>query len=276
MIRSLLQSVNRNDCWATSALTQCSDSVIHANGMNGRSIDSWLDLDIGDALAWDGDVTRARALQTELALRVRLDDEFPPLRLLAGVDVGFEAGGAITRAAAVLIDAGTLRPIAEVVARLPTRMPYMPGLLSFRELPAVLQALAELPQQPDLIFVDGQGVAHPRGLGIAAHLGVITGLPTIGVAKSILVDSHGELGQCRGDRTDLIHRGRMIGTVLRSKDHIKPLIVSPGHRVSHVSAPDLVLACCTRYKLPEPTRLADRLASRRDRSGQQSLDRGLR
>jgi len=226
----------------------------------------WPHFDIGEDLAWDGDVTRARALQAELALRVRLEDDYPPLRLLAGVDVGFEAEGAITRAAAVLIDAQSLQPVAEVIARLPTRMPYIPGLLSFRELPAVLKALAELPQKPDLIFVDGQGVAHPRGLGIAAHLGVITGLPTIGVAKSILVGHHAELGPMRGARVDLVYRSRWIGTVLRSKDRIKPLIVSPGHRVSQTSAPDLVLACCTRYKLPEPTRLADRLASRRDGS----------
>jgi deoxyribonuclease V len=231
----------------------------------------WPDFDIGEALVWNGDAARARALQAELALRVRLEDDYPPLRLLAGVDVGFEKEGAITRAAAVLIDAQTLLPVAEIIARQPTRMPYIPGLLSSRELPAVLQALAELPQAPDLIFVDGLGVAHPRGLGIAAHLGVITGLPTVGVAKSILVGHHAELGPWRGDRTDLVHRGKRIGTVLRSKDRIKPLIVSPGHRVSQASAPDLVLACCTRYKLPEPTRLADRLASRRDRSGQQSL-----
>lgn len=234
----------------------------------------WPHFDTVETLAWDGDVARARALQTELAHRVRLEDDYPPLRLLAGVDVGFEEDGAITRAAAVLINAQTLQPLAEVIARRPTRMPYIPGLLSFRELPAVLHALAELPQPPDLIFVDGLGVAHPRGLGIAAHLGVITGLPTIGVAKSILVGHHAELGPLRGDRTDLVYRGKRIGTVLRSKDRIKPLIVSPGHRVSQASAPDLVLACCTRYKLPEPTRLADRLASRRDRSGQQALPLG--
>ncbi len=234
----------------------------------------WPHFDTGETLAWDGDVARARALQTELAHRVRLEDDYPPLRLLAGVDVGFEEDGAITRAAAVLINAQTLQPLAEVIARRPTRMPYIPGLLSFRELPAVCHALAKLPQPPDMIFVDGLGVAHPRGLGIAAHLGVITGLPTIGVAKSILVGHHAELGPLRGDRTDLVHRGKRIGTVLRSKDRIKPLIVSPGHRVSQASAPDLVLACCTRYKLPEPTRLADRLASRRDRSGQQSLSLG--
>lgn len=215
---------------------------------------------------WNGDVAAARALQTELARQVRLQDDHPPLRRIAGVDVGFEEGGAITRAAAVLLDVQSLQPLVEVVTRLPTRMPYIPGLLSFRELPAVLQALAELPDVPDLVFVDGQGVAHPRGLGIAAHLGVITNLPTIGVAKKILVGTHSEVGPLRGDRAALQYRGEQVGTVLRSKDKVKPLIVSPGHRVSQASAPGLVLACCTRYRLPEPTRLADRIASRRGQS----------
>ncbi|MGN6739084.1 deoxyribonuclease V [Dyella sp.] len=218
-----------------------------------------------DLLAWHGDVARARQLQQELAARVRLQHDAPPPRLVAGVDVGFEEAGAITRAAAVLLDAATMQPLAEVVARLPTRMPYIPGLLSFRELPAVLQALAQLPEVPELILVDGHGVAHPRGLGIAAHLGVVIDLPTIGVAKKILVGSHDAVGLKRGDRTPLMHRGRMIGTVLRSKDGIQPLIVSPGHRVSHATAVARVLACGRGYKLPEPTRLADRLASRRDR-----------
>ena len=215
--------------------------------------------------AWDGDAAGARALQQRLAARVRLEDDYPPLRIVAGVDVGFEHGGAITRAAAVLLDAVTLVPRDQALALVSTGMPYIPGLLSFRELPAVLQALAQLPQTPDLIFVDGQGIAHPRGLGIAAHLGVITGLPTIGVAKSVLVGTHDEVGPRRGDRVALHHRGKIVGTVLRSKDGVRPLIVSPGHRVSLATAPDLVLACCTRYRLPEPTRLADRLASRRDR-----------
>jgi len=221
-------------------------------------------IDITDAMPpWDGNVARARQLQTELAARVRLLDDYPPLRQVAGVDVGFEENGAVTRAAAVLLDAQSLLPLAEVVARQPTRMPYIPGLLSFRELPAVLQALSELPQTPDLVFVDGLGVAHPRRLGIAAHLGVITGLPTIGVGKSILVGTHAEVGPHRGDRQALLHKGEVIGCVLRSKDRVRPLIVSPGHRVSMDSAPELVLAFGRNYRLPEPTRLADRLASQR-------------
>ena len=212
---------------------------------------------------WDGDIAKARALQTQLATQVVIEDDFGPLKHIAGVDVGFEADGTITRAAAVLLDATSLRPVADIVARLPTRMPYIPGLLSFRELPAVLEALAGLPQQPVMIFVDGQGIAHPRGLGIAAHLGVTLGLPTIGVAKSILVGRHDALGEQRGAKADLVYRGRVIGTVLRSKLKVKPLIVSPGYRVSIATAADLVLGCCTTYRLPEPTRWADKLASRR-------------
>jgi deoxyribonuclease V len=198
-----------------------------------------------------------------LAKQVSLIDDFPPLRTIAGVDVGFEEGGAVTRAAAVLLDAETLQPIAEHLVRVPTSMPYIPGLLSFRELPAVLQALSGLPHAPNLVFCDGQGIAHPRRLGIAAHLGVVSGLPTIGVAKKILVGTHEELGTSRGDQVDLVYQGEVLGTVLRSKDGVRPLIVSPGHRVSLASAPLLVMACVTRYRLPEPTRLADRLASRR-------------
>lgn len=214
---------------------------------------------------WDGNTAAAREMQKQLADKVVLSDDFGPLKRIAGVDVGFEDGGKITRAAVVLLDAETLEPLAQALARIPTCMPYIPGLLSFRELPAVLQALDALGQVPDLIFSDGHGIAHPRGLGIAAHLGVITGLPTIGVAKKILTGQHEPLGERRGDMTDLLDRnGRVIGTALRSKDKVRPLIVSPGNRVSLTTAPELVMRYVTRYRLPEPTRLADRLASRRD------------
>ncbi len=214
---------------------------------------------------WNGSTAEARELQKTLAARLLLSDDFGPLRLIAGVDVGFEEGGAITRAAAVLLDAESLELRAQTIARVPTCMPYIPGLLSFRELPAVLQALEALGQVPDLVFSDGHGIAHPRGLGIAAHLGIITGLPTVGVAKKILTGQHEPLGERRGDQVALQDKtGRQIGTVLRSKDKVRPLIVSPGHRVSLQSAPALVMRYVTRYRLPEPTRLADRLASRRD------------
>lgn len=214
---------------------------------------------------WDGSIADARRVQAELAQQVLLRDRFEaPPRWLGGFDVGFEDEGATTRAAAVLLDAGTLQPVACEVVRIPTAMPYVPGLLSFRELPALLQALERLPRAPDLAFVDGHGIAHPRRLGIAAHFGVATGLPAIGVAKKILVGSSSTpLHDMRGAFTPLRHQGQQVGWLLRSKPRCNPLVVSPGHRVSLASAPELVMRYTTTYRLPEPTRLADRIASRR-------------
>ncbi|CAN7275318.1 deoxyribonuclease V [Pseudoxanthomonas sp. LjRoot168] len=213
---------------------------------------------------WDGSVADARRVQAQLAADVVLRDDVPDTpRWLGGFDVGFEDDGATTRAAAVLLDAGTLQPTAMEVVRLPTSMPYVPGLLSFRELPALVAALGRLPHVPDLAFVDGQGIAHPRRLGIAAHFGVVTGLPAVGVAKNVLCGQHEAPGALAGERTPLLHRGDHIGWVLRSKPRCNPLIVSPGHRVSMQGALDWVLRTLRGYRLPEPTRLADRLASRR-------------
>jgi deoxyribonuclease V len=223
---------------------------------------------VSDALpAWTGDTAPLRALQEALAQQVVLRDAFAkPLRTVAGFDVGFEDGGATTRAAAVLLDADTLDVLDQQVARLPTRMPYVPGLLSFRELPALLAALARLPQAPDLAFLDGHGIAHPRRLGIAAHFGVATGLPSIGVGKTILTgEARMALHEMRGAFTPLRDGTAQIGWLLRSKPGCLPLVVSPGHRVALASAPELVMRFTTTYRLPEPTRLADRLASRRDR-----------
>lgn len=215
---------------------------------------------------WSGNGAAMRELQQTLATRVALRDGFPKqLATIAGFDVGFEDDGTTTRAAAVLLDACTLQVIDQQVARLPTRMPYIPGLLSFRELPALLEALAMLKQPPDLVFVDGHGIAHPRRLGIAAHFGVASGLPSIGVAKKILVGSASlALHEMRGAFTPLRDGREQIGWLLRSKPGCLPLVVSPGHRVAMASAPELVMRFVTTYRLPEPTRLADRIASRRD------------
>ena len=215
---------------------------------------------------WTGDTAVLRELQSTLAGQVVLRDRFPtPLRTIAGFDVGFEDDGATTRAAAVLLDADSLEILDQQVARLPTRMPYVPGLLSFRELPALLDALALLKTAPDLALIDGQGIAHPRRLGIAAHFGVVTGLPSIGVAKKVLAGkTRLALHEMRGAFTPLRDNGEQLGWLLRSKPGCLPLVVSPGHRVAMASAPELVMRFVTRYRLPEPTRLADRLASRRD------------
>ncbi len=212
---------------------------------------------------WDGSLAAARILQAELAERVSLHDDFAEPRLLAGFDVGFEEEGSITRAAVVLLDAKTLQPIESHIARVETSMPYVPGLLSFRELPALMAALAMLTRMPDLVFVDGQGIAHPRRLGIAAHFGVVTGLPALGVAKKVLAGRHDEPGPSLGDCSALTHRGEQIGWALRSKPRCNPLIVSSGHRISMDTALDWVLRTLRGSRLPEPTRLADRLASRR-------------
>ena len=215
---------------------------------------------------WKGDVAALRAVQDELAQRVLVKDALPgTLRTIGGFDVGFEDDGATTRAAAVLLDANTLQLLESQVVRMPTRMPYIPGLLSFRELPALLEALSLLSAKPDVCFIDGHGIAHPRRLGIAAHFGVATDLPTIGVAKKVLVGTTStKLHDMRGAFTTLRDEGQQIGWLLRSKVGCLPLILSPGHRVAMATAPEMTMRFVTTYRLPEPTRLADRLASRRD------------
>jgi deoxyribonuclease V len=219
---------------------------------------------------WDLAPDEAIALQKRLAGRVEREDRLDPVRHIAGVDIGFEQEGTITRAAVVVLAWGSeeapgLEVVEEVVHCEPTRMPYIPGLLSFREVPATLAAFDKLATRPQLIMVDGQGIAHPRRLGVASHLGLWLDLPTIGVAKSRLCGRHAEPGPARGDWAALIDgRGaqeEIIGAVLRSRVGVKPIYVSLGHRLCLETALAWVVRCLGRTKLPEPTRLADRLAS---------------
>ncbi|SFU04293.1 deoxyribonuclease V [Halomonas saccharevitans] len=220
---------------------------------------------------WNLAPKEAIALQKRLTGRVEREDRLDSVRHLAGVDIGFEQDGAITRAAVVVLawppeDKGTFTVVERVVHREPTRMPYVPGLLSFREVPAALGAFEKLTTRPQLVMVDGQGIAHPRRVGVASHLGLWLDLPTIGVAKTRLCGRHEEPGPARGDWVPLVDGpdDETIGAVLRSRPRVKPIFVSPGHRVALATALDWVVACLGRTKLPEPTRLADRLASRRD------------
>ncbi|HEY0634486.1 MAG TPA: deoxyribonuclease V [Gammaproteobacteria bacterium] len=210
---------------------------------------------------WDISPKEAIALQRQLCVLVECADRFDPVSRVAGVDVGYEAGGSITRAAVAVLRFPELALEHHTIARLPTAFPYVPGLLSFREIPAVLAALEQLPRLPDLLLCDGQGIAHPRRFGIASHLGVLTDLPAIGVAKSRLVGAHEEVPQEKGRWVSLCDHGELIGAVLRSRTGVAPLYVSCGHRVSLESAISFVLACTTRYRLPETTRWAHRLAS---------------
>ncbi|MGD2074553.1 MAG: deoxyribonuclease V [Gammaproteobacteria bacterium] len=210
---------------------------------------------------WPTDVPAARALQERLRDKVVREDAVGPVHRVAGVDVGFEDGGRTTHAAVAVLAFPGLELVAQAVVRCPTRFPYVPGYLSFRELPAVLEALERLAVRPDLLLCDAQGLAHPRRFGLASHLGVFTDIPSIGVAKSRLIGSHSEPPPEKGQWTPLMDGEDIIGAVLRTRANVSPLFVSIGHRVSLETAIDYVLRCTTRYRLPETTRCAHRLAS---------------
>lgn len=205
-------------------------------------------------------IAGAIAIQNDLRSRIRLTDDFPRLRTIAGVDVGYDLDLALTKAVIAVMDWETLTLQRSAIAYMPTDFPYISGFLAFREIPAILKALDCLPEKPDLLMVDGQGVSHPRRTGIAAHLGVVTDLPAIGVAKSRLCGRHAPLGEAPLSQTPLTDKGEHIGTVLRSKARCNPLFVSAGHRISHETALAITHHCLKAYRLPEPTRIADRIS----------------
>ena len=209
---------------------------------------------------WPRDAADAIAIQHALRAQVRLKNRFDRLELIAGIDCSYDIASNQSYAFIVLMRYTDLQPLATVRAELATEFPYIPGLLSFREIPVILEALKKLPHLPNLLMVDGQGVAHPRRLGIAAHLGILTDIPTIGVAKSKLVGHHTALAETKGSKSFLMDRGERIGTVVRSKANCLPLYISPGHAVDHDTAVTIVEHCLTRYRLPEPTRLADKIS----------------
>jgi deoxyribonuclease V len=230
----------------------------------------------GLAHRWDLPPKQAIALQKELARKVVRSDRFGPggrrgIASVAGVDVAFGDHGRVTRAAVVLLDYPDLTLIEQAVVERPTTFPYVPGLLSFREVPALLDALGNLTRSPDLIMCDGHGYAHPRRVGLACHLGLWMDTPTIGVAKSRLTGRHEEPGGEKGESAWLVadkgeQAGERIGAVVRTRVRVKPVYVSVGHRVGLRSAIALALACTTRYRLPEPVRLADKLSKARSPS----------
>ncbi len=210
---------------------------------------------------WNVSIAEAKAIQEELRQKVVLKDQFGNVRFVAGVDVGFEEQNTIARTAIVVLTFPDLKVHEHVVSRRPVTFPYVPGYLSFREIPGVLDALSKLKTTPDLLLCDGAGIAHPRRLGIAAHIGVLTGFATIGVAKSRLLGKHETLPEEKGAAVELIDKNEVIGWVLRSRTGVKPLYISPGHKVSLETAKGFVLKCLTKYRLPETTRWAHKLAS---------------
>jgi deoxyribonuclease V len=214
-----------------------------------------------NALEWPTTIAEAIVLQQTLRSQVITTDQLGEVHTVAGVDVGFEASGTITRAAIAVLSFPDLKLQKQAIARRPTTFPYVPGLLSFREIPAILDALAQLQRSPDLLLCDGQGIAHPRRLGIASHLGLLVNLPAIGVAKSRLVGEHADIPDQRGAWQSLLDKGETIGAVLRTRSGTKPLYVSAGHRISLPTAIAYVMQCTTKYRLPETTRFAHKLAS---------------
>ncbi|AFY81964.1 deoxyribonuclease V [Oscillatoria acuminata] len=211
--------------------------------------------------SWPQTVEEATAIQEELRGQVIVKDDLPQVRYVAGVDAGYQEQEQQTQAAVVVLSFPDLQLCDQAIARCPTQFPYIPGFLSFREVPAVLEALEQLTILPDLLLCDGQGLAHPRRFGIACHLGVLTNLPAIGVAKSRFIGTHEVLPPERGSWQPLLDQGETVGAVLRSRSHVNPLYISIGHRISLPTALDYVLRCTPQYRLPETTRMSDRLAS---------------
>lgn len=209
---------------------------------------------------WDVSPDEAVRLQNELAAQVSTSQPLPlrSIRLVAGVDVSVR--NEVSRAAVVVLRYPELDVIETVRAVRPTVFPYIPGLLSFREGEVILDALRQLRASPDVMIFDGNGTIHPRGIGIASHIGLFLETPTVGCAKSLLVGRHGELPLVKGSWVPLRFRQQVIGVVLRTRDGVKPVYVSVGHRATLDDARALVLACATRYRLPEPTRHAHNAA----------------
>lgn len=211
---------------------------------------------------WDLTPKEAIALQNRLRDRVRLQPLKRKIRTIAGADISFNRFSDRIYAGIVVLSLPDLEVIESTAIRSRTRFPYIPGLLSFRELPALLEAWAKLKTIPDALILDGQGLAHPRRFGIACHAGIWLKIPTIGCAKSILVGKHAELPPEAGSQTPLVDRNEQIGVVLRTKKKVAPVYVSPGHLIDMPGAVNLVQRSLTRYRLPETTRRAHLLVNR--------------
>lgn len=212
--------------------------------------------------SWSLSPKQAVALQTRLASQVSRQAAATSYRLIAGLDAAFSVDGRYCLAAVVLWDLRDREMVEQHTATRRLTFPYVPGLLSFRETPALLMALRKLKRSPDVLICDGQGYAHPRRFGLACHLGVLTHIPSIGCGKTRLIGSHEPVPARREASVPLWDHEEQIGTVLRTRNGVRPLYLSIGHRMDLPTACRLVLECAGRYRLPEPTRLADHIVSR--------------
>lgn len=205
---------------------------------------------------WEVSSTRAKEIQLSLAKRVVTENGVIDPRLVAGIDISSPDAHGVARGAVVVLSYPELSIVEIKIAQGKIIMPYIPGLLSFRESPLILDACEKLSNIPDLVLIDGQGIAHPRRLGLASHVGLFLGLPTIGCAKSILCGQHPPLAEEVGSHAELLDNEEIIGAALRTKSRVRPIYVSVGHKIGLASALQWVINCCRGYRLPEPTRLA--------------------
>lgn len=217
---------------------------------------------MGEIHSWAVSIQDAFRIQKELTGQLLFEDDPDDPALIAGVDVAFSRTRDLLYAAIVVLDYATMEMVEVVSAAQQPAFPYVPGLLTFREGPVVTQAYEKLEHSPDLMMFDGQGIAHPRGLGLASHMGVLLDKPSIGCAKSRLVGEFKEPKQKRGAMRTLSLHKKKVGVVLRTKDNTKPLFVSPGHRITVERAVEVILNTGRGYRLPEPTRLAHEEATR--------------
>jgi deoxyribonuclease V len=211
---------------------------------------------------WGVTPTQATKIQKELRRRILLEPIRRRVKYLAGADVSYSRRSKRTWAGIITLKYPTLEKIEETWVKGESTFPYISGLLSFREVPLLLKALKNARIAPDLLVCDGQGIAHPRGMGLAAHLGLLTGTPSIGCAKTRLIGEFDEPGPSKGDHTPLLYHDKRIGAVLRTRTGVKPVFVSPGYAVTIDESVEWVLACTGKYRLPEPTRLAHALVTR--------------
>lgn len=220
--------------------------------MTNRSLDHYKQID----------PKAAKELQQQLRTKISLKSLRGTPQFVAGCDISFDRGSDLMHAAIIVLELSTLQPVARSLISDRTSFPYIPGLLAFREVPVLLKAWQQLERKPDVLLLDGHGIAHPRRMGIATHFGIEIDHPTIGCAKNILVGTHGELPAKKGAFVGLMDDSEKIGIVLRSRTNVNPIYVSPGHKLSFDDAYSIVMQALTKYKLPRTTRLAHQWANK--------------
>lgn len=204
----------------------------------------------------------AQKLQSKLRKKIQIESLSKEVKTVGGADISFDIGSKVMHAAIINLRLPDLEPVSRSLVSLEIEFPYIPGLLAFREMPVLLAAWDQLPTKPDVLILDGHGLAHPRRMGIATHFGIETDHPTMGCAKNILTGSHEELETTKGNKAPLIDEGDKVGFALRSRTRVNPIYISPGHRLSFDDAYSIAMQVLTKYKLPRTTRLAHQWANK--------------